>query len=425
MSKTKSKLIISLLFIFSFNLSFFGQNDTASVRNDALKIFLGCEYPDYGRCDVDFMKREISFVNYVRDTKEAQVHILITRQNAGNGGKKYDLLFLGQLEFENQNDTLSFVSLPDNTDAEIRDKQLLYLKLGLIKYVSHTKLAELLEIKYTGTKDANNEIVKDKWNSWVFELSSQTYMQGESLYSNFHLWSNIRANRITPDWKLEFRAGNNFSQTKFVIDENVTLTPIRSSYFTNGLIVKSLNEHWSVGGIIRIGNNTYSNYDLYASFYPAIEYNIFPYSKSSVKQFTFRFETGYKYSDYTDSTDYDKMTEHLFESELSAAYKVTKKWGNINTSINGSTLMHDLSKYNIDLYTSLNVRIVKGLSVELSGSSSLIRNQINLPKQGATYEEILLRQQQVSTDYRFSFFAGLSYTFGSIYNNVVNPRFDN
>ena len=109
-------------------------------------------------------------------------------------------------------------------------------------------------------------------------------------------------------------------------------------------------------------------------------------------------------------------------SQLSLAYKVNKKWGSINTSLSGSDYWHDLSKYNVDLYSSLNIRVLKGLSVRLSGGASLIRNQISLKKEGASYEEILLRQQQVATDYNFWMSAGISYTFGSIYNNVVNTR---
>jgi len=419
MTKFTNNLTILVLFIFSFNITTFGQTDTTSLRNNALKVFI----PDnryFG-----YFKDNMYFVNYVRDSKDAQVHIISTTQKAGNGGYKYEFIFIGQKEFKNQNDTLSFVSLADNTDDEIRNRQLKYLKLGLIKYVSHTQLAESLEINFTKNKEAKKEIVTDKWNSWVFTLSSQTWTMGESSYSNLNIWSNIRAERITPNWKIKLRAGNSYNQSKIVVDEDLTLRPVKSSYFSKIVIVKSLNDHWSVGGIVNSGNNTYSNFDFYTSIHPAIEYNIFPYSKSSINQFTFRFETGYKYADYTDSTVYNFMTEHLMESQLSTAYGITKKWGNINTSISGSTLMHDLSKYNVNLQTSLSLRIIKGLSLSLSGSISLIHNQIHLPKKDASYEEILLRQKQIASNYSYYMSAGLSYTFGSIYNNVVNPRFDN
>ena len=51
------------------------------------------------------------------------------------------------------------------------------------------------------------------------------------------------------------------------------------------------------------------------------------------------------------------------------------------------------------------------------------RDQLYLPRAGATPEEILVRQQQLATTYRYSINFGLSYSFGSIFNNVVNPRF--
>jgi len=42
----------------------------------------------------------------------------------------------------------------------------------------------------------------------------------------------------------------------------------------------------------------------------------------------------------------------------------------------------------------------------------------------ATDQEILVRQRQLATSYRYGVSVGLSYTFGSIFNNVVNPRFE-
>jgi hypothetical protein len=38
-------------------------------------------------------------------------------------------------------------------------------------------------------------------------------------------------------------------------------------------------------------------------------------------------------------------------------------------------------------------------------------------------EDILLRIRQMETQFSYYFSGGFSYTLGSIYNNVVNPRF--
>lgn len=417
------KKYFKILFAFSvlslgFLLKSYGQTDTLNIRNTAVKVFIDCNL-----CDVEFIKRKIDFVNYVRDTKEAQVHILFTRQVAGNGGREYGFIFIGQKEFEGKNDTLKFTSQADNTSDEIRDKQVKYLKIGLMQYVSHSELIDKLNINFEND-NKKKEIVKDKWDSWVLSLSSNTWMTGESSYNEFNLWTNIRVQRITPEWKHIFRLSNSYSKSTFVLDDETNYVSINRSNSGSALSVKSINDHWSAGTKISAGSSTYNNYDFFLKVLPAVEYNIFPYDKSSVKQFTFLFETGYQYNDYTDSTIYDKLEENLALSQLSIAYKVNKKWGSINTSLSGSDYWHDLTKYNIDLYSSLNIRILKGFSVRLSGGASLIRNQLSLRKEGASYEEILLRQQQVSTNYNFWMSAGLSYTFGSIYNNVVNPRFD-
>ena len=53
----------------------------------------------------------------------------------------------------------------------------------------------------------------------------------------------------------------------------------------------------------------------------------------------------------------------------------------------------------------------------------MLHDQIYLAKAGLTRQEVLLRQGQLATSYSAFLFAGLNYTFGSVLNNVVNPRF--
>ena len=73
----------------------------------------------------------------------------------------------------------------------------------------------------------------------------------------------------------------------------------------------------------------------------------------------------------------------------------------------------------------LDLRIAKGLSVNFGGGASLIHDQLGLVKGGATTEEVLLRRKELATQFQYFTSFGFTYTFGSIYNNVVNPRFGN
>jgi hypothetical protein len=86
---------------------------------------------------------------------------------------------------------------------------------------------------------------------------------------------------------------------------------------------------------------------------------------------------------------------------------------------------HDWGLNQLSFYTSFNFRIAKGLTVEIGGGVSMIHNQINLPKGGASQDEVLLRIKELETQFSYYSQIGFTYTFGSIYSNVVNPRFRN
>ena len=82
-----------------------------------------------------------------------------------------------------------------------------------------------------------------------------------------------------------------------------------------------------------------------------------------------------------------------------------------------------MKKYNVGLWGSVDVNIAKGLSLNMYYSLDFDRAQIELPGGGATYEETILRQRELESGYYFYTSFGISYTFGSMKNNVVNPRF--
>jgi hypothetical protein len=102
-----------------------------------------------------------------------------------------------------------------------------------------------------------------------------------------------------------------------------------------------------------------------------------------------------------------------------------QKWGSINVSFGYSNYLHDWSKNNISLDGFIELRIAKGLTANFGGGASIIHDQLGLVKGGATTQEVLLRRKQLATQYQYFTMFGFTFTFGSIYNNVVNPRFGN
>jgi hypothetical protein len=117
------------------------------------------------------------------------------------------------------------------------------------------------------------------------------------------------------------------------------------------------------------------------------------------------------------------MSENLINQSLTISLEIREPWGNASTSIEGSHYFHDLSKYRIELWGNLDIRVFKGLSLDIFGRFERIRDQLSLPVGEASLEEVLLARKELATNYEYSISVGLRYTFGSVYSNVVNPRF--
>ena len=319
-------------------------------------------------------------------------------------------------------DTISFVTSPDETQDEIRIKQVKTLKMGLMRYIAKTPLSKYMKISFS--EPISETVSTDKWNSWVFRSSFNGYFNGQQTYKSTYLNGNFSANRVTKDWKINLRASYNYSIEKFDIDKEIIQSDNNSKSFSS-LIVKSISDHWSYGGSLYIGSSSYSNYSMSTIIMPGIEYDLFPYSESTRRQLRLLYSVGINYVNYIDTTIYNKTKEEHLQHSFGVAYEVVQKWGSIDLSFNYSNYLHDWTKNNLSLYGFMELRIAKGLSLNFGGGASLIHDQLGLVKGGATTEEVLLRRKELATQFSYFTSFGFSYTFGSIYNNVVNPRFGN
>jgi len=411
--------------VFSFTLLLYGftgfSQDTKTkadtIRNGALKLFLDCR-----SCDINYTREEIPYVNYVRDTYTAEVYLLVTSQNAGSGGQQYTFTFQGEGKYEGMNDTLVYTSNPDETSSVIREKKTNMIKMGLMRYVVRTPLFKEIEIK--SNSELRAEEVVDRWNNWVFELQTSPRFNAEESYRRFYIENSINVSKVTPDFKLEveFEMGNN-KQT--FIEDGEESVYIRTDRSLDNLFVKSLGDHWSAGLVWDIEQSTSQNYDFNTDFLPSLEYNLFPYSMATHKQLRFLYSVGFQHSNYIDSTIYNKTEESLFKQQLRVAYQVQQKWGSINVSLTGSNYFHDFSKNMVELSGFVRLRILKGLSLSVNGGVAYINDQLNLSKGDLTEAERLLRLKEQATNFSVQGGMSITYTFGSIYNNVVNPRFGN
>lgn len=380
-------------------------------------LFLDCNH-----CNTSFLKENVTIVNYVRDKADAQIHLLITRAQTGSGGTEYTLSFIGKKEFEGKDNALVYVAQENNTQQETRSELAKRIKAGLISYVSQTPLIEQVGITFEGEEENSSEKKQDDWNHWVFEIGASTDLNGEEQQSSLNLQGNISADRVTEDLKVELDASGSYQRDKFTLDdEDTTFTKNRK--YLNGLIVKSISPHWSVGGWVGFSSSTVRNIDSKLRISPSIEYNFYPYKEYNVHELSFLYGITPIYNSYRDTTIFNKTEELIMMQGMKVNYELMKPWGSVSTSLYGSHFLRDFSKNRLNLFGNLNFRLYRGLSLNISGRYSLINDQIAIPAEGITDEEALLRLRDRATSFRYQVKVGLSYTFGSIYNNIVNPRF--
>jgi len=409
-----SLLMCSVIYLEAFAFSQTEQSQVEAQKKSAPYVFIDCEM-----CDLDFIRIEMKFVNYVNERKEAQVYILITSQKT-EAGEEYTLSFSGQKEFEGSNNILKYYAEKTRTADEVKKGLVNTLKMGLMRYVAKTPISSRISIDFL--EKVKPTSVVDKWNFWVFSISADGFFSGDQIYKMREVFSSLSANRVTPNVKIRLSINAIFERDEYRYEDIVTKSSYDSQSFY-GLIVKSLGEHWSIGGFFSASSSSYSNIKLSLNPAPAIEYDLFPYSQSTRKQLRFLYKLGFKPVRYREETIYDKKYENLWNESLSVTLELKRKWGTMSTTLEGAHYFHDRKKYHLELWTEMSLRIFKGLSFDIYGGGARIHDQLFLPKAGASKEDVLLRRRELETDYQYYFSVGLSYTFGSIYSKVVNPRF--
>ena len=236
-------------------------------------------------------------------------------------------------------------------------------------------------------------------------------------------------------WELDFDIDRVSEESKFTIDFNINSKSeiyssdegdsksYRRARYLRTLYVLSISDHLSAGFFAGYTKSTYRNLQNAYNFSPAIEYNIFPYQESVRRNFTFLYRIGYVYHDYYNETIYFKNSEKLFRHTLSIGYRINETWGDARFFLTANSYLHDMSKTRVELWSRFGYRISGALGINFQSEVSYVNDQLYLEQEGATLEEILLNQKSLATQYEYKLQLGFQYTFGSIFNNVVNTRF--
>ena len=405
------------------------QEPGDASESGRLRVFFDCE----GRqcfTDQTFFRTEITWVDWVRDREDSDVHIIITSQPTASGGSEFQIDFLGRRVIEGIDDRMTFTSLGTDVQEEELDGLTTTLAIGLARFAAFAGYTRAIafEILRTGERDPDARVrapqdVDDPWNLWVFEFGASGTLRGTDTNDTEYLSGNVNASRTAPTWKWNFGASWNRQVVETLLSDSTTFSSTLVDWSVGSETAYAVAAHWSLGLTTRFLRRTRENQNLRVRVTPALEYSFFPYEDATRRALTAQYTVGPVYRDYEETTIFGEQEETRFEESIQLRFAQRQPWGDGSASVTASHLLDDISKHNVVLRGELSLKVVRGLRLNASANAAWVTDQIYISAEGESDAEILLNLRTRESDFNYGFNFGFSYRFGSIYNNVVNNRF--
>lgn len=405
----KKKFTLLLLLLLSQNI--FSQEDLSN-------LFIKCD-----RCDNNFLKNEINYVNHVREQGLADIQLFIYRNRNANNGNRYSLDFIGKNKFSEKELSLILDTNPRLTQDEVRNALKRKIDIGLLYFLVNSDISNNIIITYDSIINNNEsyEQSSDKWKNWVFQSAGEVNFENETSRKESNIRIELDADKVTDKIKLQFDVDFEKSNNTYENQDNIFLSKRnRKSFGVKS--IWSINNKWSAGFNTGASGDTYQNIDFRHYIMPAIEYSFFPYSEFVRREMVINYRIGYGYRNYIEETIYNKLEENVYLHQLAFETRFRQPWGEIYTNLRAKAFLQDPSKNSFRLDSWFSIRVFEGLAVRFGGEIELIRDQLSLPKGNASIEDLLLQQQEIATDFRSEFRIAIGYTFGSAFNNYLNSR---
>lgn len=383
------------------------------------RVFLDCF-----ECDLDYMRQNVDFVEYVRDRENADLHVLVMTLGTGSGGLSWTVRVLGLKRFQGQDRLLTFTTPPSATDDERRQEFARRFKIGLAGFAAETSAAPRLDLTWQPTAAAKETSKQhDPWNAWVFRTNVSGSVTGEEHQSSNAYRVSLAATRVTSNWKLNVSGSSNVNRNSFDLTDGRVVNSQTTNWNFSWLSVKSLGPRWSAGARGGASHSSFSNIERSYAIEPGIEFDVFPYADFQHRSLTIQYTAGTLRSVYLERTIYDKVNEMTPRHGANVSLGIREPWGALNLYSSVTQHLNNYSHYRTTSYGEADVRLFKGFAFNIFGEYDRSRDQISLRKGDASTEDVLLHLQQLPSTYGYFFSFGISYSFGSMFTGVLNPRF--
>ena len=235
----------------------------------------------------------------------------------------------------------------------------------------------------------SSDQVDDPWNLWTFRVNGNGNFTGEERRVTRRFSGGLNASRVTPTWKQSYRGFLNYNFQKNKFSDGSKFVDRRTDWNFNSTVIYSVAQFWSLGFTSRVGRNIRENQLSRPRSIRRSSTAFSPTTKRPGDRSPPFTRSGPAYFDYIEVTVDDRFKETRYQEALTLEVSQRQTWGDVRVNIRGSHYFHDFERNNLDIGGNVSFRIMRGLNLYFGGNYSLVADQLYLPLDELSDEQLL------------------------------------
>lgn len=371
-------------------------------------------------CFEDYLRQELSYFDVVRDRYQSDLTLLIVRQKAANGGERMSVRVLPPEHGVPEHST---VSQPAASAEQTRRQLLQEVLAALYGALSDTPHRAAFQLSLPQRLDGSLSRVDDAWDHWVVSPEQKGVVDAESNFHFVELHSALTFRRVTEQHRLRLRGTYSRSFSRFVLEDGSELTG--GAYEWSGRVsyARTVGQRWALGFAATERSSKFENLRGHAHGGAVAEVNLFPYTENVNKQVRVAYQAGPWLDWYFEPTRDGVLHRVRPYQAVTLVADANQRWGSLQWAFQFNSLLDEPAKWRLGTAAIASLRLFEGLAFNLMGQAALVRDQLSLRARPLTDTDLLLGNVQQETNFKVQLEFGLSYTFGSVHDTIVNPRF--
>lgn len=394
--------------------------DGAGAEPERPRLFLQCRQ----ECFENFLRQRLSYFDLVRNPQQADFTVLVVPQVGASGGLRRTVSIVRRSDPPLAPVPPVEAHTPPGATVETQREALLdAIRAALYRALLDTEHQGAFRLSLPARDGNALSRLDDPWDYWVLSAALVANGGATSEFHEVQLLSSLGARRITDSDKLRLSIGYKRRFSRYVLDEEPDARVDVAGWTGRALYARSLGSRWAAGSTFVAASDDYENIAAHFHYGPVIEFNVFPYAHNAVAQLRTAYQAGVWVNWYEEVSILGELRELRPYHALTVIADMNHAWGSFQLGTQLNSFIDDPALLRLSGVVQLNVRVLDGLSISAQLEGAWIRDQIAVRRRSPSDVDRLLGTTRVPSAFGVSCDVGLSYTFGSVHNTLVNPRF--